>query len=1328
MLQDAPATQSPRQNAPLPFLQLPKDGEAFERFCLDLLNAHPKPWVDDAGTAKQLRVLHAERLAGGSNQRGADIRATIEGGQVWMIQCKRVEDFGPADTKEVARRLESGFPNADRYVLATIKPLGLAASDCLGPKWMVWDADRLTGLVRQLESKPRAMELIRQYFGDSEVRRLLPWTLGLRVDWGEYFRESLEGNSPVHHKLPFIPMGQVPEDLLAFARAGGGRAQVLVGGGGQGKSRLLLEVARELDANPETDRIHVQLIGQHALLPIEYDLEQLTQESQPTLLIVDDAHHRLQTLEQLAGAASRSRNIRLLAVTRPGASDSVRQTLRRGGYADRLGADVTLPTWTKTRIHELATSALGAEHSSHLPRLCGLAQRSPLLVVLGAAAVRSNHIPDQMVTSEAFEDRVLDGLIAGFLEHQPEERREGLRDLIQALAFVGPVQDDGSLPKRLAELVDRGELEVARHLDAIRSSGLTNEEAGQIRLYPSLLSDAILRRAAVDESGRPGAWSRALAQRLKLSDFPSILRNLSIADSESRRGAGDNPANSLIQPVWIDLQHRFSEGTWKERQQLLEAWIPTASYQPERSLELARLAMTAPDAPPDLNNPVISFETLDDLGREPVEKDRARILTKAGLVLEQIVVWHPEQAPAALDLLWELADSLPTVGSNAHQHPINVIARSAEFGQYKPLSASASVLSWIEKHATGSADPKDRLRSQGTLSALLKPFFGRSIEQHWQTGNVIHFQRTLVDPEKVGSLRQRALALIHGELRSGDEVRIHAVLPCLKLAIERYHDLESLPDDSAEVLAWRGQRMAALQELPETLPFLASHPFAILEVLSLLQFLELQDDPSLATIARAARGRMDDGFELRVARAISWNLHEYSALASPPLDWSERFREGLRHQSEFITNVAKECVQRWSDAEAICSELGKLVDRARAIGRSTRLHEFGQAIASLLPDQSGRLLTFLLHAPTDSLDDMLPSILSAVRMHSAEDYDSALADLSRNGTPDRLMSWLRSLSLARHDRQTLRPAELEALWSATEQTDDNVVGSLASLAGQWSPKDPQLAADLFGRLKPASKHAARQILHALRTPLDLGGQKLDPKAVEVCLHILTRAGLKWLSHLDPDSDVILRMAPLAAYQNLASQVDAGKGPDLLPLAYRSIWLGPIPDTALLDQEIQRHWETLEQDSVLRSARITLIRALINADSTGAADRSRALIQGAGTAEDLLRAVRVAFPDDSQAVLAWPELVALALGCSERFGNTAEVSRHLFRSICVGSRSVTSGQMDAPYASIVDRANDLANRHEGNPRVADIYRKIAREESSEQRRVHMEYVAATEQDN
>lgn len=1324
---DGSALPSFRQSVPLPFLQFPKDGEDFERFCTDLLNHHPKLWSEASGVVIQRRFLSAERLAGGSPQKGADIRAVVEGGEVWMIQCKRVEDFRPADVEAVARKMEAGFPSADRYVLAITKTLGLSAREKLGSKWLVWDADRLTEMALLLESKPDAMALIRRYFNEAEVRRLFPWTLGLRLRWEDYFQAELVDECVVHHRISYIPMGDCLERLLAFARAGERPAGVLVGQGGQGKSRLLLELARELSKDPLEGRIQVQFIDRHAGSLSDYDLELLTQETAPTLLILEDAHRRMSTLAQLARAASQSRHLRLLVITRPSASESVRSALFQAGYEQRLEPDLVLPAWTKTRIEQLASAALGSSQSVHLPRLCELAQRSPLLVVLGAKAVRLGLTPDQMTTGEAFKHHVLRGLSEGFLSRQPEPDRKALRGLTQVLAFIGPVQKDELLPSRLAKLLNRSELEIAEDLDSLKAFGLTVENEDGIRLYPDLFSDAVLRQAAVDETGRPSAWGITLTRQLNLSDFPSILRNLSIADWETSQGEAQAQAGGLMGRVWADLQNRFSKGGWKERHRLLKAWIPTASFQPDRSLQLARLAMTAEDAPPDPEDHVISFEDLSDLGPEPVEESRADVHTLAGLVLEPVVVWHPKQAPEALNLLWELAKQVPTTGSHAHPHPITIIARAAAFGVHSPLTASESVLTWLEERFGERGDSEERLLTEGTFSALLKPFFGRSIEQTWQTGATIHFQQILVDPARVAPLRKRALALIERWLTSGQEDRIHAALPTLKIAIVRDHDLNGQKDDSPAVIEWREQRLAALDTLAKVLPSIAQHPFALLEVIPLLRFEELRKgDEDFASACRHLRGQIPDSFKLRLARAISWDLYEEIAMGDPDLDWEARFVARHQRRSEFLSDVVGECVQRWPSATLLCEELGKFVRQAKSLDRSVHLSELGHTLSHHSALWASDLLQALLEAPTESLDGMLPAVFDQARDSTPDFYDAVLDRLALNGPSGRLAGWIRSHSLRPSEHAPLRPTEVDTLRLATHRSEEVVVAALAELAMRWSNRDPQLVGEILSALKPTSPKAAEQVLLALRSLLKHGKSPNLHERIGVCLTTLTRAGLRWLLPHSYNSAAILQEAPLAAYENLAAQMDAGQGPDLARLAWGTLSLGPIPDNAFLDREITRHWATTDEEPSTRPARIHLIGALIDADAAGAIERRRSLIQNASSADELIRAVMVAFPGHSQSVLAWPELVSLALTFGEQFGIPDAIASHLSDSIFWGSRSASNGTMDAAYASIVDRANDLAARHQDQPALSNLYRKIAKAERAQQEEFRRHYLESMKQ--
>src|SRR3989442_5305713 len=82
----------------LPFHKL--DDDAFEQFCADMLNLHPVVVCLRQGRVSDRRILAATRLLSGTVQKGADVRADAEQGEVWFFQCKRTKDFGPAQVSK----------------------------------------------------------------------------------------------------------------------------------------------------------------------------------------------------------------------------------------------------------------------------------------------------------------------------------------------------------------------------------------------------------------------------------------------------------------------------------------------------------------------------------------------------------------------------------------------------------------------------------------------------------------------------------------------------------------------------------------------------------------------------------------------------------------------------------------------------------------------------------------------------------------------------------------------------------------------------------------------------------------------------------------------------------------------------------------------------------------------------------------------------------------------------------------------------------------------------------------------------------------------------
>src|ERR1035437_8837403 len=242
---DYPTGLSPSD---LPFY-LELDDQAFEQFCTDLLNLHPTILCMRNGRAASRRIVKADRLLSGTTQAGADIRAVADQGEVWFLQCKHVKEFGPAHVTEAIELAEKGLPQADQFVLITTCGLSHEARKRIDerPKWLWWNGSNLTTLVSNLEAREGGNNLVHRFFGPATAKRLFPCITQPLLTWQEFFPEdpSIEPLQ-FHHRIPFVPQGDALSRLESFANSGAGRALILTAAGGQGKSRLLLELARRL--------------------------------------------------------------------------------------------------------------------------------------------------------------------------------------------------------------------------------------------------------------------------------------------------------------------------------------------------------------------------------------------------------------------------------------------------------------------------------------------------------------------------------------------------------------------------------------------------------------------------------------------------------------------------------------------------------------------------------------------------------------------------------------------------------------------------------------------------------------------------------------------------------------------------------------------------------------------------------------------------------------------------------------------------------------------------------------------------------------------------
>jgi hypothetical protein len=324
------------------------DAGGFEQFCTDLLNLHPVILCQREGRVVERRILVASRLLSGASQYGADIRADVSEGEVWCFQCKRVKSFSPSQVEEAIEELEQGFPHADQYVLITTCGLNAHAQRQIDdhPKWIWWDTSRLTTITQNLLPAERGMNLVKQHFGMDWVKRLFVWGDQPLLSWQEFFAPDLSSKRRhFHHRTPFFPWSDAFDRLKEFALQGAGRAMILTAPGGQGKSRLLLELARQLERTPGAPRVRFLNLNRSGLNEEQADFLSRENVQGNLLLIVDDAHRLDTALGDIASAASNTDSIRLLVVTRPQALEAASSQLLRHGYAERMDEPLRLAPW-----------------------------------------------------------------------------------------------------------------------------------------------------------------------------------------------------------------------------------------------------------------------------------------------------------------------------------------------------------------------------------------------------------------------------------------------------------------------------------------------------------------------------------------------------------------------------------------------------------------------------------------------------------------------------------------------------------------------------------------------------------------------------------------------------------------------------------------------------------------------------------------------------------------------------------------------------------------------------------------------------------------------
>ncbi|MDP1590233.1 MAG: hypothetical protein Q8M07_20940 [Prosthecobacter sp.] len=740
-------------------------GPLFEQFCCEWLQISPgTPLL--GGT-----IVHAQPFArSGQDQDGIDIQADVirqttpgvEQRERLVFQCKRTRDWNAAKTRDAIAKVTAA---ADECVLVlaqdTDGPVQQAINDhnaglSVGhPRWHVFFISDIERHIGQNLANPGGARLITKYFGAGTSHELLKITesnpliteLALTAGFQNAFA----------HSQPLLGRDAELRSLLD-AFAGESRAIILPAPGGQGKTRLLIELARQ--AAEGQIRRCVRFL--EPCTPTELDAAmQWLPVSEEVVIILDDAH-KWQADMRVHFEKMRRRwgtRLRLVIGTRPYRLRSLQIELSQAEITEV----VTLPTlgpMKRAAQLALAKSALNDDLAHLAKPLVDAAGDSPLIILTGAHHLNKHGGQVHLHEDQNFRRQVLLRLFdPAKLAATLGASALMIEETLNLLALLSSAPVDANLEGKVAAFLGLTPPDLDRLLDVMVQAGHlqikkdTSTQQSTWRLIPDLAADYRACEACFDETGQAKPFPAKLWSQLG-SDalLPAVLRNLSETEYITRLIHPNAPR--VTTPLVEALKDEYRHAGWRRRVEILSLWQGICGLQPHEALLQVREALHLKDDKPaeSPNEIEESFATSPP--------SYTQVLETCATIAETIGSSHLEHVLTCLDLLWEIDG-----GQYGDQlSKVSTICSVANFGP--PVFADQAI-PWIKARIHDPALLPSPERLGGLLHAMLDGCFRLTkMEDEWTDHRTLQFRSYLLPLGPSKHLRKEALSICLNWLHS----------------------------------------------------------------------------------------------------------------------------------------------------------------------------------------------------------------------------------------------------------------------------------------------------------------------------------------------------------------------------------------------------------------------------------------------------------------------------------------------------------------------------------------------------------------------------------
>ncbi len=1307
--------------------------EGLEEFMVDFLNAGVSLPVDGPAGVEEKRILSAVPYdKRGGKQKGVDIRAEVEGGEVWAFQCK-LETHGQRNRWTLAKSkvavAETSYAAA-HYFLVVIATNGCQAEaiDYVDKqsKWHFWTAETLDSHFRTRVRPARGREIIERSFG-REIAKTV---------YGSVHDEALvtanqffAGTSGITHNTPLVGRQSALEELEAFVAAPYERkVRLLVARGGEGKSRILKAFADRFPLlHPEAD---LRFVSDRASADAEETSLEFIGTDHPLVVVQDDAH-RIETLRpRVLSAIARNPSAKLILAARPQAVEAIRAKLRESGFdADSIEMGEKLPRLTETEMRELAEQVLsGHPAQAFAGTLAEWSDRCPLIVVLGGKLIKDGLDFQSFVDHEDFRALVFrrfeDENLARLAEDDPRCREE-LKRLLRTVAVLAPFPDSRESMQSLARFMELRGSVLEDRLSRLEAAELVIRTRTGLRVSPDLFADHLVYTSCV-RNGQAALFVDELLDLFGQDHWAALLRNLAEAQWHGRSSGAEEL--DLTGPLWTQFLERFEKSYHWERERMLEAWAGFAVFLPEESIKLTRFVIDHPDAP-EAEDPFMR----DGWGKSV--NSHQRVLQRLPGILESIATYHRKHQWDALDLLARLGKDwkkIQDVDRRETDHPWVVIGKVGAFSTGKCIRVTDELLDWVSDR-TELPENDDLVNRRSEFFALaLAGLFARSFSQSWFEDHIVTFQSCLVPVEQTRSLRDRTFDFIETSLVTRSEVAALNILPVLDEALERIVEAYRFDDDQtiAEIhKEWREPRQRAvelLQFIAERWPKSEFIQFAVFRLLR--KDLHWEADPVIAAARRAAIAMLRRGRAFDLAR-ITLGSQDHSLLDQERSEARSAWDIVRAEWRSMAERWVSESLRRYPSVRDLIGDLQEFESKARARGYAPNWGPILLCLAEQAPDAVQELIEELPRSSLGFLDAHFTVLIRGMRPTPQQEdqwlaaglkssrsviYEAALWDWPIGPEPPgpETLAVLLPLLSDRNISSKKANAAIAALsraiecpdgwgWSyldilPVERLSDQSVATLVTMLGDTveGGADRIMTATVSRILK---RMTLLPDLSDSPYPLFLyGAAQHDPREVyEFFVERIRRFEMLRIEGHDVGYQPIMH--------HLHERVAFGKlreSPDFAGIA-RFI----LQQCRTNPYELRGWWEILFKAVVVPSdAGIDLLNGWLTETTVP------------GEIERIVNLIRF---DGATIVFRYPEFIRQVLQKIRRFESEFRVRMESLLSQSSDSRSYKNGELKEPHGYFLHEAQAAVARHAADPILRPFYESVVNAELAD-RQSHREW--------